>query len=62
MKSLGAIGYDAYGEAANWKPFDGRAMPTWGDLGKAEVGRETQRRWEVAAAAIADCCAGKSAE
>lgn len=51
-KSLGQIGYEAYGETANWKTFDGRDMPRWEDLSEMETGRETQRRWEVAAEAI----------
>ena len=48
----GQIGYDAYGSAAQWRTFDGRPMPTWADLGTSDTGRETQRRWEVAADAI----------
>ena len=48
----GQIGYEAYGEAAGWKTFDGRPMPTWEQLQATENGRETCRRWEVAAAAI----------
>ncbi len=48
----GKIGYEAYGEAAGWKTFDGRPMPTWEQLQATETGRETCRRWEVAAAAI----------
>ncbi len=48
----GQIGYEAYGEAAEWKTFDGRPMPTWEQLQATETGRETCRRWEVAAAAI----------
>ena len=48
----GQIGYEAYGEAAGWKTFDGRPMPTWEQLQATETGRETCRRWEVAAAAI----------
>jgi len=50
---LGQTGYEAYGSAANWKTFDGRPMPKWIELGASEVGRETQRRWEAAAVAIA---------
>lgn len=51
-RTLGEVGYLAYGNAANWKTFDGRPMPTWHDLGTTEIGRETQRRWESAAEAI----------
>lgn len=48
----GQIGYDAYGAAANWLTYDGRPMPMWEHLGTSDAGRETQRRWEVAADAI----------
>jgi hypothetical protein len=50
--NYGRIGYDAYGETANWKTFDGRPMPTWDELSETETGRETQRRWHMAARAI----------
>lgn len=52
MKSLGQVGYEAYGALASWKTFDGRSMPTWEQLGETDTGRETQRRWEGAALAI----------
>lgn len=52
MITLGQIGYEAYGQTAGWKTFDGRAMPTWDELGKTDSGKETQRRWEVAATEI----------
>lgn len=45
--TLGQIGYEAYGDAAAWKTFDDRDMPTW-----ENVALETRRRWEVAALAI----------
>lgn len=48
-KSIGQIGYEAYGEDAGWKAFDGRPMPQWSDL-RADIAA----RWEVAAAAIAE--------
>lgn len=51
-RSLGQVGYDAYGKTADWKTFDGRPMPTWEQLGATEAGRETRRRWEVAANAV----------
>ena len=31
-KTIGQIGFDAYGDAAGWKTFDGRPMPTWEEL------------------------------
>ena len=49
---LGQCGYEAYGETAGWKTFDGRPMPTWEELGLTDTGQETRRRWEVAARAI----------
>jgi len=48
----GRVGYEAYGETAGWKTFDGRPMPSWDELGASDTGKETQRRWEVAAKAI----------
>lgn len=54
-KTLGQVGYEAYGETAkpeSWKTFDGRPMPTWDELSEKDTGRETQRRWEVSAEAI----------
>jgi hypothetical protein len=52
MQTSGQIGYEAYGETASWKTFDGRPMPTWEQLGESGGGLETQRRWEVSAQAI----------
>lgn len=53
-KTHGQVGYEAYAETAGGKTFDGRPMPTWAQLGETDVGKETQRRWEVAAGAIID--------
>lgn len=52
-KSLGQVGFDAYGEAGTkpWKTFDGREMPRWTAL-EGETGVLTQERWEAAAKAI----------
>lgn len=47
MKTLGQIGYEAYGEDSGWKAFDGRPMPRWADLRP-----DIANRWEVAASAI----------
>jgi hypothetical protein len=47
-KTLGQVGYEAYGEHAEWKSFDGRPMPRWSDLRPDIV-----EKWEVAARAIA---------
>jgi hypothetical protein len=51
--SLGQVGYEAYFAAAGGKTFDGRDMPSWDYLGTSKGGLETQRRWEIAALAIA---------
>lgn len=51
-RTIGQIGFDAYGETAGWKTFDGRPMPRWEDLASRPEGIETRRRWEVTAAAI----------
>lgn len=50
--TIGQVGYEAYGDTAEWRTFDGRPMPTWEELGATKTGQETQRRWEVAARAI----------
>jgi hypothetical protein len=47
MKSLGQIGYEAYGEHAYWKNFQGDRMPNWEDLPDA-----IKLHWETAASAI----------
>lgn len=44
----GQVAYEAYGEAAAWRTFDDRPMPSWAQLGESPTGRETQRRWEFA--------------
>lgn len=51
MKTPGQIAFEAYGEAAEWRTFDGRPMPRWEEL-TAPTGIETRRRWEVAAQAM----------
>jgi hypothetical protein len=51
-KTLGQVGYEAYGETAGWTTFDGRLMPRWHQLAETHPGRETQRRWQVAACAV----------
>lgn len=50
-KSLGQIGYEAYGKAGNWQTFDGRDMPQWNEL-TGPAGELTQRRWNEAGYAI----------
>ena len=52
MSTLGQQGYEAYGEAGRWETFDGRVMPKWEALSQEPSGKETQRRWELAAQAI----------
>ena len=46
-KSLGQIGYEAYGEEADWKAYNGERMPEWDDLPS-----HIHRKWEVAAESI----------
>jgi hypothetical protein len=43
------IGYDAYGEAADWKNYQGKPMPKW-----EELPENIRRYWRVAAAAIVE--------
>ena len=49
-KSYGQVGFDAYGEHANWTAYDGKPMPRWDDSLRADI----KEKWEVAARAIAD--------
>ena len=49
--SLGAIGYQAYGEAAQWKAYNGSPMPQWQDLRQ-----DIRDKWEIAALAIEHAC------
>jgi hypothetical protein len=44
---LAEIGYNAYGEEAEWKTYDGKTMPKWEDLSQP-----IRNRWMAAAAAI----------
>lgn len=55
MKSLGQVGFDAYGDAGAkpWKTFDGRDMPRWEAL-TGDTGALTRARWEASAAAITE--------
>ncbi len=46
-ETMGQVGYNAYGQDAGWKTFDGRDMPQWADLTPV-----IKARWEVAAEAI----------
>jgi hypothetical protein len=48
VEELGRIGYEAYGDHAEWKAFDGRPMPRWDDLRP-----DIKEKWAVAAKAIA---------
>lgn len=44
---LARIGYEAYGDASEWKDHEGKPMSEWRDL-PADV----REKWEVAAAAM----------
>lgn len=48
MRTLGQVGFDAYGDEAEWKAFDGRPMPQWDENLRADI----KHKWEVAAKAI----------
>ena len=52
MNGYGRVAYETYGESGGWRTFDGRPMPTWDDLALTLSGRETRRRWEVAASKV----------
>lgn len=39
--------YEAYGDLADWKTFDGRDMPQWGDLPD-----RTRTLWATASLAV----------
>lgn len=49
-KTYGQIGFEAYGDEAEWEAFDGRPMPRWDEALRADI----KHKWEVAAKAIAD--------
>jgi len=49
MKTLGQLGYEAYGDHAKWQAFDGRPMPRWDDALRPDI----KEKWEVAAREIA---------
>ena len=49
-KSLGQVGYEAYAVRTGGKTFDGRAMPTWEEIGVNTP--HIQRAWNTAASAI----------
>lgn len=54
QKTYGQIGYEAYGDKAEWKAFNGQPMPTW-----AEVRQDIKDKWEHAAEAIAAAVADR---
>jgi hypothetical protein len=47
-KTLGQIGFEAYGDLANWTTYDGKPMPRWDDALRADI----KEKWEFAAKAI----------
>jgi len=44
---LGEIGYNAYGDRAKWRNYEGKPMPKWD-----EVPQHIRDKWAVAARAI----------
>lgn len=55
IASLGEVGYSAYGDTPGpngpWSTYDGRTMPSWGEL-EGGIGGLTRERWHKAAEAI----------
>lgn len=52
-KTLGQIGYEAYGSSTGGKTFDGRDMPTWEEIVLREGATpKVTKAWEDAAKAI----------
>jgi len=49
-KTLGQIGFEAYGDHANWTAYDGKPMPRWDDNLRPDI----KEKWEIAAKAIAE--------
>lgn len=49
-KTYGQIGFEAYGDHANWTAWDGKPMPRWDDALRADI----KEKWEVAGKAISD--------
>lgn len=47
FKTKGQIGYEAYGDAADWKAYNDERMPQWDDLPP-----HIRDRWQAAAGAI----------
>lgn len=47
-KTLGQVGFEAYGAHANWTAYDGKPMPRWDDDLRADI----KEKWEIAALAI----------
>jgi hypothetical protein len=54
---LGRIGYDAYGEVAEWKNYEGKPMPKWDELPQ-----HIRDKWAAAASAIRHECLGRETQ
>lgn len=54
LGELAKIGYEAYGDEAAWKAYNGEPMPQWDELPQ-----HIRTRWIVATGAIAKSLAGK---
>lgn len=46
-RELGHIGYDAYGDVADWKAWNGKPMPKWDELPE-----DIRVKWTASAVAI----------
>lgn len=47
--NIARFGYEAYGNDAGWKSYDGRSMPEWDDLPE-----NVKRHWVAATREICD--------
>lgn len=47
LRRLARIGYEAYGDKAEWKNFSGDKMPSWD-----EVPEHIKEKWEAAVSAV----------
>ncbi len=50
QRTLGQVGFEAYGDAAGWTAYDGKPMPRWDDNLRPDI----KEKWEAAAKAVAD--------
>jgi hypothetical protein len=56
-RTYGQVGFEAYGDRANWTAWDGKPMPKWDDALRADI----KEKWEVAGKAIVEAHEAKLA-